>query len=156
MYLIDEVLKAASLSPATDAAGRTGLYVTLKNSVWAYVVYYLDQGNAATIALTPQQAKDISGTGAKAIPAVPIWLNNDMAASSVLVKQADAASFTTDATTKKKLVVFQIEPARLDINSGFITVAAQTGASNAANVTSALVEVMPRLMGATTLNAMVN
>jgi hypothetical protein len=156
MILVEEVIRATSLKPAADAGGRTGLYVSLKNSVFALLVYHIDQGNAATIALTPLQATNVSGGSAKAIPVVPIWAVLDAASSSVPVRQTDAASFTTDAAVKVKIVIFMIEPARLDNNNGFLCVAAQTGASNAANITSATVETQPRQVGAAPVNAMVN
>jgi len=137
------------LAAATDAAGRTGSYRSLRNAMKAYIVAEVNQGNAATVAFTPLQAKDSSGTGSKAISAVPIWLNNDTSVSDALVAQTAAANFTTDATTKDKLVVFEIEPeAALDVANGFNHIALQTGASNAANLTRAELFVLQAAQGA--------
>lgn len=127
-----------ALTPAADAAGRTGDYISLKNARVGYVVVHMDQGNAATVALTIEQAQDVAGTGSKAITvAVPIWANQDLAASDALVRQTDAVSFTTSAAVKHKQVIFQIDPAYLDIDGGFDCITVKSGASNAANITAA-------------------
>jgi hypothetical protein len=57
------------LSPAADAAGRSSAYLSLKGAVKAWVIFYINQGNAATIALSLQQASAVAGTGSKAINA---------------------------------------------------------------------------------------
>ena len=137
------------LPAATDAAGRTGGYRSLRNALKAYIVAEVNQGNAATVQFTPLQAKDSSGTGSKAINAVPIWLNDNTATSDALAVQAAAANFTTDATTVDKLVVFEIEPeAALDLANGFNHIALQTGASNAANITRAELFILQAVQGA--------
>lgn len=127
------------LTPAADAAGRTGAYVTLKNAHKAWIVCHIAQGNAATVALTVNQAKDVSGTSAKAISvAVPIWSNLDTSTSDTLVSRTAAVSYTTDAGLKNKIVVFEINAADFDVANGFRTVTVATGASNASNVTQAM------------------
>ncbi len=133
-----------SLKPAADAAGRNGEAVSLKNALMAWIVYHIDQGNAATIALAPDQCSAVAGTGAKAIPTVPVWANQDAGTASPLTRQTDGASFTTDAGVKQKIVIFQINPAALDINNGFDCIRAKTGASNAANITEAMVIIEAR------------
>lgn len=131
------------LAPAADAAGRTSSYRSLKNALKAYVVVHVNQGNAATVAISLLQGKDVSGGSSKAITATPIWLDNDTSVSDALIAQAAAASFTTDATTKDKIVVFEIEPEQcMDIANGFRSIAVQTGASNAANITEAMLFVV--------------
>ncbi|WP_284317377.1 hypothetical protein, partial [Methylobacterium gnaphalii] len=125
------------LPAAADAAGRAGRAVNLKNATFATVIVNVSQGNAATVAITLQQATNVAGAGAKALAnAVPIWANLDTDASDTLVRQADAVSFTTDAAVKNKTIVFHIDPAYLDVNAGYRTLIVSTGASNAANVTS--------------------
>ena len=126
------------LPPATDAAGRTGSYRSLKNALKAYIVARVNQGNAAQVTFTPLQAQDVAGTGAKAIAAVPIWLDADTSVSDALVVQAAAASLQTSAATKDKIVVFEITPEQaLDVANGFDCIALQTSASNVANITTA-------------------
>jgi hypothetical protein len=140
----------ALLAAAADAAGRTSSYRNLGNAHKAYVVAHINQGNAATVALTLTQAKDVSGTGAKAVTAaMPIWLQADTSVSDANVVQNAAASFTTDATTKDKIVIFEILPeAVLDVANGFKTIALTTGASNAANITEAILIVIEAYQGA--------
>jgi hypothetical protein len=137
------------LPAAADAAGRTGVYASLRNALKAWVIVEVNQGNAATVALTLLQATSSAGAGSKALGATPIWLNDNTAASDALVAQAAAAGFTTDANTNDKLVLFEIEPeACLDMVNGFNHIAVQTGASNAANVTAARLHIWGSVQGA--------
>ena len=137
------------LSPAADAAGRTSPYRNLKNAMKAWIVVRVNQGNAAQVTLTPLQAQDVSGTGSKAINAVPIMLNADTSVTDALVAQAAAASFQTSATTKDKIVIFEIVPeSALDIANGFRTIGISTSASNAANITEAQIFVLETYQGA--------
>jgi hypothetical protein len=140
----------ALLGAATDAAGRTSSYRSLKNALKAYIVAEVNQGNAATVQFSLLQAKDVSGTSSKAVTSVPIWLVNDTSVSDALIAQTAAASFTTDATLKDKFVVFEITPeACMDVANGFRSIAIQTGASNAANVTRAELLVLGSYQAAT-------
>lgn len=137
--LVEQAKVIQALNPAADGAGRAGDIISLKNCGLCTIVVNITQGNAATVALTIQQCQDVSGTGAKAITnAVPIWANQDLASSDALTRQTDAVSFTTSAAVKHKLVVFQIDPASLDLANGFDCIKVTTGASNAANITQAL------------------
>lgn len=141
--MVAELSPVSLLAPAADAAGRTSSYRSLKNADKAYVLVHINQGNAATVAITLLQAKDVSGTGSKALAATPIWLNDATASSDALVAQAAAAGFTTDANVADKLVLFEIEPeACLDVANGFRSIAVQTGASNAANITEAKLHIL--------------
>jgi hypothetical protein len=126
------------LPPAADAAGRTGPFRDLNNAMKAWVVARVNQGNAAQVTVSLLQAQDVSGTGAKAAGAVPVWLNTATAASDALAVQPATPAYQTTAALADKIVVFEITPEMcLDVANGFRTVAVQTSASNAANVTSA-------------------
>jgi hypothetical protein len=126
-------------TPAADAAGRTATYVSLKNAHKAFIVIQIGQGNAATVALTPFQAKNVAALSEKVLAGnMAIYANLDAAASDLLVRQTDAVNFTTDAGLKNKVIVFEIDPASLDVNNGFDCITIKTGASNAANITSVL------------------
>jgi hypothetical protein len=129
------------MEPATDAAGRTGNWVSLKNARRVTVVFHVKQGNAATIAVSINQATAIAGTGSKVLTnAVPIWRNLDCSVNDTLVRDTDAKNYTTDAATKNKQIIFQIDPnACMDIANGFDCITIITGASNAANLTEAQV-----------------
>lgn len=134
-----QIPPTAMLAPAADAAGRTSGYFSLRNALKAYIVVHVNQGNAATVALTPLQAVDVSGTSSKAITATPIWSNADTSTVAAPgAAQTAAASFTTSAATKDKIVIFEIVPEQcMDVTNGFDCIAVQTGASNAANITAA-------------------
>lgn len=135
------------LAPAADAAGRTStVYIDVTNLRGAVkLVAFINQGNAATIALSPVQASASDGTGSKAISAaVDIWSNLDMAASEVFVQRTAATSYTTDAGVKVKMVIFNINPQVFDTANGFKYLGLTTGASNAANITSAFIIGDPR------------
>lgn len=157
MILFEDILPVGSINPAADAAGRTGGYVSLKNALMAFAIFYIKQGNAATVACDLLQASDVSGTGAKATVALPIWTELDGATAPFkYTKQTDAAAYTTDAATKDKIVVFQLDPAKLDVANGFDCVAARTGASNAGNITSAQIIIIPRYQQATAVDPLSN
>ena len=129
------------LKPAADAAGRTSTYVSMRDCHKAYVAVYITQGNAATILLSVLQATDSAGTGSKAVSAVPIAVNldTDTTPADQFTFPTAAATYTTDAGLKTKLVIFEILPeSAMDVAGGFNHIAVSTGASNAANITSAL------------------
>jgi hypothetical protein len=139
LHLVENTKTIGLLKPAADAAGRTGRWITIKDAQRAWLVVYLDQGAANTVALTPKQATAVAGTGAKnLVNNVQIWLINDLATSDAWVRQSDATSYTTDATIKEKMVAFQIELAGLDVANGFDCITIATGASIAGNITSAV------------------
>jgi hypothetical protein len=135
MNLVEKAKIVEAIFPATDAAGSTGDYVSLKTCHKCFVVVHITQGNAATVAITINQASAVAPMGAKPITVpVPIWANQDCAAGDTLVRQTDAVSFTTSAAVAHKMVVFEIDPATLDLAGGFDCIMVATAASNIANV----------------------
>jgi hypothetical protein len=69
---------------------------------------------------------------------MPIWLTAATATSDALAVQTPAAGFTTSAALADKIVIFEITPEMcLNVAGGFHTIAIQTSASNAANITEA-------------------
>jgi hypothetical protein len=142
------------LAPAADGAGRTSAYHSLKGAVKAWIVFHVTQGNAATILLSPLQATAVAGTSSKAISACRIWTKLT-AAATYFTKQTEAATYTTDAGVDNKVVVLELDCAKvLDIANGFDCIAMSTGASNAANITSALLIVQPHYQGIPEVNAL--
>lgn len=136
-HLVEGAKIVEAMAPATDAAGRTGDYVSLKNASRVFVVVHLTQGNAATVALTLEKATAVAGTGSTAITSVvPIWSNLDTATSDTLVRRTDAVSYTTDAALKNKMVVFDVDAASL--GGDYTCLVVKTGASNVANITQAM------------------
>lgn len=133
------------LPPAADAAGRTGaVYVDTSKYHKVIVEVHINQGAANTVAVSLSQASDAAGTGAAAVVATSdIYTNLDVAANgSTFTRQTAAASFTTDAATKQKIIVFELDPVKLGTAKRFLAVT--TGASAAGNITSALIRGVPR------------
>jgi hypothetical protein len=126
------------LPPAADAGGRTSAYHDLQNALKAWVVCHVNQGNAAQVTLSILQGQDTSGTGGKAVGVMPTWLVAATATADGLVVQTPGATFQTSVTVADKLVIFEITPEMcMDLVNGFHTIAVQTSASNAANITEA-------------------
>lgn len=124
------------IPPATDAAGRTSRYISLKTAAKCSFLVAIAQGAAAPVTVTVLQAQDVAGTASKALAInVPIYANLDTAASDDLVRRADGISYVTDAGLKNKLVYIEIDPSFMDINNGFDCIAFSTSASNLANLT---------------------
>jgi hypothetical protein len=131
--------------PPQAQSSTTGPYKSLRNCTGKVaLVVHINQGNAATVTITPLQATSSGGAGSKAVgtqASPPIFYNADTTASDTLVAQAAANSFTTDAAVKDKIVVFEFDPAdALDINNGFNHLAVQINAGNAANIVEAHME----------------
>lgn len=154
---IVQTFKPVELMPlATDAAGRTSDWISLKNAIRVTIFVSITQGNAATILLSLLQATNVSGGSGKAGPAVPIWSNLDTAASDAIVRRTDGATYTTDAGVKNKIVVLDVDPSMLDVEGGFDCIAISTGASNVANLTGAMALVEMRYGGENMPSVIVN
>lgn len=145
IQLVEQLTPYELLDPATDAAGRGGLYVKLNYGHRATIIFTVQQGSASTILLTPKQATDEEGASAKVLTNnCRIWSNLDTTATGTLTRRADAKNYTTDAGTKNKIVVFQIDAEELDVANGFMAIGLTTGASSASNLTQAIVLVEQR------------
>ncbi|NLS79691.1 MAG: hypothetical protein GXY76_20785 [Chloroflexi bacterium] len=125
----------ATAGCVTTNGGVASDWVSLKHAHKAWVVLQFTQavGHATQVAL--QQAQDVGGTGAKALARnAKAWANEDTGASDALVRQADGVSYTVAGDVKKKQVVFEVDPALLDMAGGFdclgFTVANSAQASN--------------------------
>ncbi|MCK4412236.1 MAG: hypothetical protein KAY32_01700 [Candidatus Eisenbacteria sp.] len=136
--LIPEAAKyVMGIEPKTHGGAETGDYVSCKTAHAVYMVCKVAQGNAAQITWTPKQATAVAGTSSKALgTVVPIWSNEDTAASDALTAETAAVNFQTDAALKNKVVIFKIDPATLDKANGFDCVCMYAAASNAANLIS--------------------
>jgi hypothetical protein len=144
---LDSLKDVKLLPAAADAAGRTSSYVSLRNALKAWVVADVNQGNAAQVTFSPLQAQDSAGTGSKAIPVSAIFANQDTSTatgSDAFAAQTAAATFQTSAATKDKTVVFELDLSSFDVANAFEHIALQTSASNAGNITSAKLVILPR------------
>jgi len=138
LFNIAEDAKLVEAITPQAGAALTGTYISMKYARMAFVVVHINQAAANTVAITIEQATNVSAGGSKAITnAVPIWASEDCVTSDELVRQSDAVAFTTSAATKHKVIAFQIDPGTLDKANGFDCITVKTGASNAANITSA-------------------
>ncbi|KJR48408.1 hypothetical protein UF75_1206 [Desulfosporosinus sp. I2] len=136
-YIPEKNKPIEAISPQAGA-GITGTYVSLSNSGKCYVLVHINQASAEPVEITIEQATDIEGAGSKALTnVVPIWADQDCAASDSLVRQTDAVAYSTSATLAHKLVVFQINPAQLDVTNGFDCITVKTAASDPTNITAA-------------------
>ncbi|MBM4087275.1 MAG: hypothetical protein FJ272_20985 [Planctomycetes bacterium] len=142
-----------AITPQAGAA-ITGAYISLKNVHRAFIVVHINQANAAQVAITVERATNVAGAGSVAIgTVVPIWANEDCAASDTLVRKTDAVALTTSVDVKRKVIVFQIDPATL---GAYDCITVKTGASNAANITSAMYYLYGRYQSATPPSAVVD
>jgi hypothetical protein len=157
-FCLPENLKIVeAISPAADAGGRSSDVVSLKNALMAWIVIHITQGNAATVALTPMQATDVAAATNKVLSQnAKIWADLDCAVSDAFVRLADAKNYTTDAGVKHKQIIFQIDPAELDVAGGYDCLYFTTGASNAANITEAQFYILERYAASTPPSAIVD
>lgn len=133
MALIEKYKLIQAFEPKTTSAAITSNYITLKNAVTATVVINLAQTVEHTTQISLYQAQDIEGTAVKPlVNDVPILVNEDVATSDTLARQADGVSYTVANTAKNKQVIFHIDPAKLDINNGFTCLNVRIGASSQA------------------------
>lgn len=131
--LVEKYKVVQAIEPKTTNAAITGAYVSLKNVIRGAVVVNLTQAVGHSTQISLYQAKDVSGTDAKALTnSVPIWANEDVSSGDSLVRKTDGISYTVANTAKNKQVVFHIDPAKLDINEGFTCLNVRIGASTQA------------------------
>lgn len=136
--LVEKIRPIEAIAPATGADAIAGDYISLKNVNHLTIVAHITQGHATPPALTIEQATAVAGTSSKVITeVVPIFANQDCAASDLIEGQTAAVNFTPSATLKHKMVVFEIDPATLDTNNGFDCICLKAGASNVANIIAA-------------------
>lgn len=152
MYLdIPENIVPVSLTlgPVTTNGGVTTDYISLKNVHTVVAVFHLKQAVGHATGIDPVQATDVSGASAKAITnTVPIWANEDVAASSVMVRQTDAITYNVTNDVKSKIVTMEIDPAKLDVTNGFDCLCFTVdNSSQATNFVSGVAYIVPRYPG---------
>ena len=135
---VEKIKEVDAIRPQAGAA-ITGDYISLKNVNKAWVVVTVYQDTTDVVAITIEQATAVANTGSKAITnTVPIWANEDCAASDTMTAQTAAVAFSTSAVADKiKKVIFEIDPASLDTANDFDCITVKTAASNASNITEA-------------------
>lgn len=138
-----------TLGPVTTNAGVTTKYISLKNVHRVVAVFHLKQAVGHATGIDPVQATAVAGTGVKAITkTVPIWANEDVATSSVMVRKTDAITYDVTNDVKSKIVTMEIDPAGLDVANGFDCVGfTLDDSSQATNFVSAVAYIVPRYPG---------
>lgn len=148
---IPEIIFPVSLTigPVTTNGGVTTDYISLKNVHRLVAVFQFKQAVGHATGIDPVQAKDVAGTDVKAITnAVPIWANEDVTATSVMVRQTDAITYNVTNDVKSKIVTMDIDPAGLDVSNGFDCLAFTIdNSSQTNNLVSAVAYVAPRYHG---------
>ena len=134
-------------SPITTNLAIASDYIT--RFVRLYAVVTLTQAATHETVISVNQATAVAGTGAKALAkVVPIWAIDDVSASDILARQADAVSFTVADTETDKIVVIQIDGEDLDVNNGFDCISIGISASSeATNIASIMFIATPRYPG---------
>lgn len=94
----------------------TSLPISLKNvqKLWA-IVYLNTVGTSAAVACVPQTDALVAfGSAAVLVNAVPIWTNQNTAASNTWTRETDAVNFTTTAANANhKIIIFEIDPSSI-------------------------------------------
>lgn len=110
-----------AIQPRTTNAGITCDYVSLKNVHRAWIVVQLTQAVGHATGIDPTQSTVVAGTDAKAfVSTLPIWANEDTATSDTLAREStDAITYNVTNDVKNKIVVFMIDPAKMDVANGF-------------------------------------
>ena len=138
MHLVEGAKIAQMLVPGATNANPTTAYVDLSKCHKAFLVVHVAKGNAALTSFTLSQATTAAGGGpAKAFTnTVPIWSNLNCTATDTLVRRANALTYALDnaADGRGQIVVFQIDPAKMDVAGGFKYVAVVVAAGDAANI----------------------
>jgi hypothetical protein len=144
--LMEAVKIVNALPNAADAAGRTGVVISLKTANTVLVVCDINQGSATPVTLSLLSSTLVENAPVAIPNNVPIWYNANTALSDAMVRQtSDGISFTTDASIGNKKIIFEVDPAiAFDVTDGFVCLGVATGASNAANITSANYIINPR------------
>ncbi len=138
MFTLAEHMKIVrGCEPQVSGSGDiTGDYVSLKNYHKMWIVVHLTQGNAATTVLTPMKSTAVATAGSAVAANVAWWVNQDCATSDLLVRQADALTFTSSATIKHKIFVCEIDPAAHGATYDCYSI--KVGDSHNANIFSAV------------------
>lgn len=139
MNITENTHPVIAIAPATNGSALAGDYISMAKCAHVTVMVTITQGNAATCTLTLHQAKDVSGTGVKVLAKdVNISLVADASSSDLMVSQTADVDFTTSADVANKIVMFEVPVESLDVDNDFTTLQVRCGASNAANIVSAM------------------
>ncbi len=150
----------ATAGPVTSNGGFTSDYVSLKNAHKAWILLQFTQAVGHATVVTLLEASAIAPTGSKAVVSDhKIWVNEDTATSDTLVKAADGKTVTLTNDIKKKMVLVEIDPDALDVNSAtpFDCIAFSiSNSGQATNFVSGVFILLERYKQATPPSAIIN
>lgn len=138
-----------TLGPVTTNGGVTTDFISLKKVHRVVAVFHFAQAVGHATGIDPTQSTVVAGTDAKAITStLPIWANEDCAASSVMVRKTDAITYNVTNDIKNKIVTMDIDPAGFDVANGFDVLGFTIDdSSQATNFVSAVAYIVPRYPG---------
>ena len=118
MNLVQGMKLCTALEPTRGEAAVQGEGIDLTNAHMVFVVIQHDQGAADRATYTLQQDDGTDGNWEALVNTVPLWINNDTDANDVLVRQTNAVSYQVSADVNPKMIVFQVDPSKLDDENG--------------------------------------
>jgi len=135
------------LKPQTTNAALTTQVISLKNVHKATIVFDFTQAVGFASTPTLMQATTLAAGTNKAGPSAMIWSNLATATNDTLVKQTAASSYALSTATGGMQVVFEIDPAALDVNNGYdyiyFTIGTSSQSTNFVSATAYLEERYP-------------
>lgn len=104
-----------AMEPTIGAgADLNGRAVSLKNVHKAYLIAHINPVAGAGVAIHPETDSTVAfGSGAVLTSPVHIWSNEDTDSGDAWTRETDAVNFTTAANDEPKMVIFEIDPAKL-------------------------------------------
>ena len=123
-------------------------YISLKNAQMCYVIFQYNQGDGAAITFDVMRSTVVASGRVELANAVPIWSNLDCATSDTLVRRADAVNYAAGTGATQKLIVMQIDPARLGGAYDCISAGTVTNVAAVVNWLSILYVIVPKYASA--------
>jgi hypothetical protein len=121
--------------------------VSMKNFLKGWFIVHHTGANDTDLTLSLYQATDVAaGTNKAVTTACPNWLDEDQGTSSdVAVKQTAAYSLVIDPATQNGVLwILQVDPAILDVASGYDCVYLSDSGGHASNICEILFVGLPR------------
>ena len=119
-------------------------YVDMSGAHTCFVVFNIDEGDNQDYTLT---IRETDGTTPQDLDSdVPIWQNDDATDSSNdLEREDDGEEIEITGSTDEKVVVFQVDSSKLDLDDGYHSITARvTSAGDASNHTiGAMAYILP-------------
>ena len=143
-FSLPEGCKIVQLAqPQTSNGGVTTDVVSLKNVLKAWLIVEMTQAVGHATQIVPREATDVAaGTNQVLQNVQRIWANEDVAASDTLVAKTAAKNYSVTNDVKNKTVVFEIDPALMDVEDGYdclyATISDSSQATNFVSVTAIL------------------